>query len=285
MAKPLRHRLSLLALALALAAPGIACAKPKADKGPKSDGNYYLGYHAPVAGAPVRGGVVVTLHGGGWKGDLGSGADDVMRAYIDDLRGWGFPVYNVGYQSDRESLADTLDAVRRVSRRNRGRGLCVLGGSAGAHLALIAAAELPKKVDCVIDIGGPPNLIDPDTQPLSAAVPDVAAAAFGLQNLRELSPIKRVKDIRAPVLVVAPDCDHFTSLRRQQRFAGKLRRGKLVVEHEASAPPPPRNWLQALLAGIIRKPAGVETGHCRVTTESFEAFRQAELRFLTKRLR
>jgi fermentation-respiration switch protein FrsA (DUF1100 family) len=270
--------------ALALCACG-ASAKPHPQKGPKSDGNYYLGYHAPAAGAPQRSGVVLTVHGGGWKGDLGAGADDVMRSYIDDVRSWGYGVYNLGYQSGAESLSDTLAAVRRVSRLNRRRKLCVLGGSAGAHLALIAAAELPKLVDCVVDIGGPPDLVEPDTQPLSSAVPELAAAAFGAANLRRLSPVRRIKDIVAPVLVVAPDCDHFTSLGRQQRFASRLRRGKLVVEHEAPAPAPARNWLEALLAGVIRKPTGIETGHCRVTAESFEAFRQAELRFLDKHLR
>ena len=266
------------ALLLVAGAATAAYGKTKA-----SDGDYYLGHHAPGEQAPNRDGVVITLHGGGWEGDLGADADRVMAPYISDLQAWGYGVYNVGYQSNRESLPDTLDAVRRVSRRKTGRGVCLLGGSAGAQLALIAAALMPKRVDCVVDIGGPPNLKDPDTQLYSSAVPDLATKAFGRKRLREMSPINRVKEILAAVLVVAPDCDYFTSLRRQQRFVERLLHGVLVVENAQPAPTPPANLLDALLS-LLAPPSGVETGHCRVTSTSFNAFREAELAFLNRNL-
>ena len=268
--------ITLAIVAFLLALPASAAAS-------RSDGDYYLAHHPAAAGAPDREGVVVTLHGGGWKGDLGAAADQVMAPYISDLRTWGFPVYNLAYQSGGESLPDTIDAVRRVQRRNPDSPVCVLGGSAGAHLALMAAVKLPRIVECVIDLGGPPNLEQPDTRPLSSAVPDLAAAAFGAARLHALSPINRVDEILAPVLVVAPDCDWFTSLRRQQRFAKALRHGRLVVEQAEPAPQPPKNPLEELLASLT-PPSGVETGHCRVTNASFDAFRRTELRFLEKQI-
>lgn len=250
--------------------------------GATRDGGYYLGYHEPTAGSPTRQGIVLTLHGGGWEGNLGSAADEVMEPYIDDLNGWGYPVFNLGYQSGRQSLRDTLDAVRRLHRSYPGRPLCVLGGSAGAHLALMAAIKAPKEVDCVVDIGGPPSLERPDSQPGSAEVPRLAAAVFGAKRLRNLSPIRRVKDILAPVLVVAPECDYFTSPHRQQRFVDRLRRGRIVIEEAMPDLEPPRNLLQAVLQ--ILRPHGVETGHCEVTKQAFEAFRQAEYLFLEEKL-
>ena len=254
-----------------------------------ADREYYLSYHPPTA--PAQKGNVLMIHGGGWKGDLGAEADQVMASYIADTRSWGYGTYNVGYRSGAHSLTDVIDAARRVVKKNPDEPLCLLGGSAGAQLALIAAAKLRRDVDCVVDIGGPPDLVNPDpAAPHGNVVRELAGAAFGAVNrLVRLSPAARVEEIRQPVLVVAPDCDYYTSYERQAAFAAALRRGELYRATRLV-----RNPLSSLLdrlglGGIFgnfgfSSEEGVETGHCTVSKESFDGFRATERAFLDRNM-
>jgi pimeloyl-ACP methyl ester carboxylesterase len=226
-------------------------------------GGYYLGYHAPE-GPPKRA-MIVTIHGGGWKGDLGPAADQVMATFIDDLQSWGYRVYNLGHRPGRQSLADTIATVDRLRRRYPRRPLCVLGGSSGGHLALMAAIERPDDVDCVVDIGAPIDFIRREDRPGWQGIRDRAAEVFGVRNLREVSPIFRARRIRAAVLVVAPECDYYTSPARQAELVGKLRRARLLV----------------LDAG----PGYDLGGHCPVTFEAIELMRETERAFLARNAR
>ncbi len=277
-----RKLVPVLLVALALAA--VLAPSASAKRG------YYLAQHPPTA-APQAGNVLM-IHGGGWKGDLGSEADQVMTSYIEDTRSWGYTTYNIGYRSGGVSLRDVIDAVRRIAAKNPSEPLCLVGGSAGAQLALIAAAKQRRNVDCVVDIGGPPDLVNPDpSAPHGNLVRELATAAFGAVNrLLRLSPINRVNQIRQPVLVVAPDCDFYTSYERQAAFAAALRRGELYRATKLV-----RNPISSLLErlglggifnnfGFGHSDAGVETGHCTVSTESFEGFRIAERAFLDRNM-
>jgi acetyl esterase/lipase len=256
-----------------------------------ADRDYYLAKHSPT-GAP-RDGNVLMIHGGGWKGDLGAEADQVMTTYIEDTRSWGYTTYNVGYRSGNVSLRDVIDAANRILEKNPDEPLCLVGGSAGAQLALIAAAKLRRDIDCVIDIGGPPDLANPDpAAPQGNVVVQLASAAFGaVDRLVRLSPMNRVSEIRQPVLVVAPDCDFYTSYGRQAAFAAALRHGEIYRVTKLV-----QNPLSGLLGGLLGRlggifgnfgfssDSGVETGHCTVTSASFEGFRAAEHAFLDRNM-
>lgn len=165
----MRRLLSLLSLPVAL----IAAAAPSA----AAAGDYYLSHHEPRSAKP-RGSVVVLIHGGGWRGDLRSFADSLMYSYIDDLTRWGHRVYNVGYRSGGASLPDVRNAIDRVSRTHRKAPICLAGESAGAHLALVAAKR-SKRIKCVVDIAGPPDLLDPGPRPNASRLTELAASAFG----------------------------------------------------------------------------------------------------------
>jgi len=164
-----RRLLSLLSLPIAL----IAAAAPSA----AAAGDYYLSHHEPRSAKP-KGSVLVLIHGGGWRGDLRSFADSLMYSYIDDLTRWGHRVYNVGYRSGGASLPDVRDAIDRVSRTHRKAPICLAGESAGAHLALVAAKR-SKRIKCVVDIAGPPDLLDPGPRPNASRLTELAASAFG----------------------------------------------------------------------------------------------------------
>ena len=279
------HRKLLTALSAALALAAVLAPNASADR------DYYLAKHPPTT--TPRAGNVLMIHGGGWKGDLGSEADQVMTTYIEDTRSWGYTTYNIGYRSGSVSLRDVIDAARRILDKNPDEPLCLVGGSAGAQLALIAAAKLGRDVDCVVDIGGPPDLANPDpAAPQGNLVRELASAAFGtVDRLVRLSPANRIDEIRQPVLVVAPDCDFYTSYGRQAAFAAALRRGEIYRVTKLV-----QNPLSGLLGGLLGRlggifgnfgfstDSGVETGHCTVTKASFDGFRAAERAFLDRNM-
>ena len=212
-------------------------------------GGYYLSNNAPVE--PAHKGVVITVHGGGWK-NYGAEADQVMSLYIDDYTSWGFRVDNLGHRAGRKSLTDTIDAVKRVSRKNPDVPLCLFGGSSGANLVLMADAAEPKLIDCVIAQAPIADLVRPDSVPAWSIVHDLAVSIWGKKHLTDISPMQHAKEIRDPVLLIQPDCDPVTTVARQQKFASKLKRAKLLVQQGGD---------------------GYDTGHCPLTWESvYEGF-------------
>lgn len=188
-------------------------------------------------------GVVITIHGGGWRGNAGAAADIVMASYIGQFSGWGYRVYNLAHRPGRFSLIDTLAAVEEVRAAHPAEPLCIFGGSSGGHLALMAAIELPGLVDCVIDQAGTPDLVKPDTAPGWDEIHRAAVRIWGRRGIREVSPMQRARELDAPVLVIAPDCDQTTSLARQEKLVRKLRSGQLLRQY----------------GGV-----GYDTGHCEI---------------------
>jgi acetyl esterase/lipase len=110
---------------------------------------------ATAAGA-VRG-TMVMVHGGGWAGPDGRAQklllDQPGKMLVD--RGWR--TVSVDYDEGTAGLQDVLDTVGAELARPTGGLLCLYGESAGAHLALVAAARLAA-VDCVIAAGAPTDL-------------------------------------------------------------------------------------------------------------------------------
>jgi dipeptidyl aminopeptidase/acylaminoacyl peptidase len=197
---------------------------------------------------------VITVHGGGWEGNYGSDADVLMSAYITSFQDWGYRVFNLAHRPNRKSVKDMLDAVVRVKDRYPKRPLCLFGGSSGGHLVLMAAIREPDLVDCVIDQGGIPDLIRPDTTPGWVDVREKAAGIWGENGLRAVSPYQHARKIEAPVLVIAPACDQITSVARQQELVDAIGRAQLLVQAAAAVPG-----------------TGIDTGHCELTYDSVVA--------------
>src|SRR5690606_13733565 len=107
-----------------------------------------------------------------------------------------------------------LDRVRnRIGPDER---LCLFGGSAGAHLALTAAARRGAEVDCVVDLLGPPDLVEWGERPAAQMGRRLAVETFGERHLAELSPINMADQIEPPVLVAATPCDVFIDIAAQE---------------------------------------------------------------------
>lgn len=225
---------------------------------------YYLGLFE------ARGehqGTVLLMHGGGWRGDLGPGADDVMGDWISMLQRWGYDVANLGYRGGSESLTDALDAFDLLrDERGPDERICIVGASAGAQLALTVAAERGNSVDCVVDLLGPPDLVEWGNRPLSDEGLRLARRAFGEERLAELSPINLVDRIVSPVLVVAAPCDAFIELSAQRRFARALE----VAGVEATL-------------NVVATGDDIPLGHCAVENRSYRRFQDVARAFLAGR--
>lgn len=164
--------------------------------------------------------VMITIHGGGWF-TVGPEAAHAERpeAFLWADRGW--TAVNISYRPYSKSLTDVLwfyDRVRKLVGKKV--PVCLSGGSAGGHLALMVAVRR-SDVACVIAQGAPTDLTTLGRQKASggpgmarqssgpALTTKWARDAFGSKQLAELSPAKHGKKIKARVLYAVATWDPF----------------------------------------------------------------------------
>jgi acetyl esterase/lipase len=217
----------------------------------------YLPKPPPAAGAPSR--PVIVLHGGFWRaGQVGEGAGQSRR-----LADRGFTVFDVGYRiapqpNWQTGVGDVKCAIGWVKAHattpdwNVDAGkLAVLGRSAGAHLALMAAyapddptlapaCPAPDtSVEAVIALYPPTDLAWFYDHPANARAADNAVIRNFLggppselaQRYRALSPADRVTSRSPRTLVLHGGRDQFIPAEQSQRLVERLRAAG--VAHDA----------------------------------------------------
>ncbi len=104
-----------------------------------------------------RRGVAVLLHGGFW---MDAWRRDLMEGIAVDLAQQGWESYNVEYGMIPgtggwpQTGEDVLAALEGVVEAADGDAVALVGHSAGAQLALWAAAQRPETVTCVVSLAG-----------------------------------------------------------------------------------------------------------------------------------
>lgn len=161
----------------------------------------------PPAGRPI--GLVLFVHGGGWPATT-PGHLDALVPFASAFSTWGFHVRTVSLHAGAKGLSDVVTAIDVAGAH---RPLVVFGESSGGHLALLAAAQRPAKVDGVITFAAPTTLEDLKPGELATA----AGALTG--DHARLSPLARAADITAPVFLVAADNDTVVPGEHTARFA------------------------------------------------------------------
>jgi len=117
---------------------------------------------------PPRG-VVILVHGGGWQDWPGLARAQLTETAV-SFQNDGFMVLDASYAqapgvddpgaadpSPKGALDDIVAFVDQASAAFPGLPICLVGQSAGAQLALMAAIERPS-IACVIDESGPTDL-------------------------------------------------------------------------------------------------------------------------------
>ena len=179
--------------------------------------------------------VVLVIHGGGWTGMCRADVEGIARFFSDDL---GFAAFNVDYRlasaTNRWPACgdDCLAAARFVlsQRFSAISGLApkkiwICGGSAGGHLTLWTALNLPPgEVAGAISISG-----IADTEPDRARAPRRYRWMTG-EGMPEANPLKVIKPNGPRLLLTHAVGDKVVPVESERSFAAAYRAAGNVAE-------------------------------------------------------
>jgi acetyl esterase/lipase len=172
-------------------------------------------------------GTMILLHGGTWQAH-GAGALEWMRGDAARWRARGWRTVNGDYRPCARSVEDALALLDRVrATYGDARPICIVGQSAGGHLALVVASQR-RQVSCVVSLAG-----IADTEALahesayrdsaggSTALPislvNVLVSAFGADRIALYSPT--LTGVAARVLYGVSRTDSFIPWTQATDFA------------------------------------------------------------------
>ncbi len=225
--------------------------------------------------------VIVWLHGGGWlKGDKGN-------PYVSFLANEGYAIADVAYRLTEEcpapgNLHDCLAALRWLSCHGArygidSRRMALSGGSAGAHLALLAAASPPHELwrdpafdgqpvpplKAVCALSGPTDLSCAEEihgHPRAAEYVAMLSCLFGqpygedMSLAQALSPLNWVGAHLPPTLIIHGTDDSTIDISQSRTFVAAMRAvGADIEYHEEPGGDHGRDsWNWPVVAGVIR---------------------------------
>lgn len=185
-------------------------------------------------GKPTRG-VALMIHGGGWL-SVGPRTIRDMDRYVGWVTRAGWTAVAVDYRPFSQSVEDTramYDWARR--RYGRQRPFCVMGESAGAHLALMVAA-FRSSASCVVGLGAAtdlPELAESHPEFYSGIVVNVFG---GPEGQRVYSPVTYATSIRADVLLGTAADDDVLPPVQLRRFLAASPRAHGMILRPGAAP-------------------------------------------------
>jgi len=206
---------------------------------PGADGVFHAGIRFQGSGEGGPQPVIIAIHGGGWRGgSVSEGA--ACHRY---LAAQGYLVYSIGYRLAPATpfpgaLADVHAALGWVTAHAAKSGgdpsrLILMGRSAGAELALVAAYERPDpSIRAVVSWYGPVDLVNgyrepPQPDPLDVrgilrdylqGTPEDQMAAYV-----RASPISYAARAMPPTLLIAGVKDHAVLIRFQRQLRDRLK--------------------------------------------------------------
>jgi pimeloyl-ACP methyl ester carboxylesterase len=185
----------------------------------------------PVAAAitadpegPARA-TMIMVHGGGWVGRSAVGQQLLMRSPGALLRRRGWRVVSIDYEAGTDGLRDVLDTVQaEVDRKTSDGPLCLYGESSGGHLALVAAAQRGKEIDCVVGLGTPADLrlYEATARSRDQRIVDAQMRKYFGTTPAELAPwdpVSLAPSIDADVLLMREGDDNIVAADQSTRFA------------------------------------------------------------------
>jgi alpha-L-fucosidase 2 len=186
--------------------------------------------YVPPAAAAVA--AVIVVHGGCWT--AGDRHDNVAPLF-DPLTRSGFAWFTIDYRlaSDIGEIGNGAEDVAAAIRFVRDRAheynvdpnrIALVGESAGAHLAALAALAGPEKVGAVVSLYGPHDL-EHLVRTSKIVPPEVRAmcASGALDGfLQAISPIRHVHSGAPPFLLIHGTADHIVPYSQSVRMHQRL---------------------------------------------------------------
>ncbi|MGV8139895.1 MAG: alpha/beta fold hydrolase [Mangrovibacterium sp.] len=188
--------------------------------------------------------LLVFIHGGGWKG--GKRSDYLV--YLLAFAQKGYVTATVSYRLLKDApypacAEDITDALQWFFKNGDAYGydpdrICLIGGSAGAHLALLAAygwgeeriktdstqtISNTKRIKAVVDIYGPADLTTPYAQSQSLVSNFIAHSWQERPDLySEASPVRYVSPDDPPTLILHGTSDNLVPVSQSDSLNAQL---------------------------------------------------------------
>lgn len=209
--------------------------------------------HPPGAARDKPLPTIVLVHGGPWvRGhDLGWSAEAqflasrgyrVLQPEFRGSEGYGFKLFRAGWKEWGRAMQDDLaDSVQWAVKQGLvdATRVCIVGGSYGGYAALMAPITHPGTYRCAASFAGVTDI----ELLYSINWSDVSEAAkqFSLptligdpvkdaERLAAASPLKRVAEIKVPVLLAHGAADNRVPIAHAQRFGDAARQAGVPIE-------------------------------------------------------
>jgi len=223
--------------------PGVQLLKD-VEFGKAGDRSLKLDLYAPVKrGKPAPG--LIFIHGGAWKG----GNKDMYRPYTVRYAQRGYVVASISYRLSKEApfpaaVEDAKCAVRWM-RANADKykvdpnHICVLGGSAGGHLAMMVGYSSDQKelegsggcpgvsseVQAVVNIYGPCDLTVPGIRDADAVRQFLAGKKYDESPdvYEKASPLFHLTKDDPPTLILHGTLDSLVPIGQSDKLAERLK--------------------------------------------------------------
>jgi hypothetical protein len=170
-------------------------------------------------------GTMLLIHGGGWQGPGPIAQKGLMELPGELLIARGWRVISLDYRAGLDGLQDVVDAAQAEIASPAEGPVCLYGESAGAHLALVAAARL-STIDCVVAAGAPLDLVAYVAEARISRdvnrgrVADAIEALFGIipESSARFDPVVFAPTISADLLLLRQDDDGLIPREQIDRF-------------------------------------------------------------------
>jgi dipeptidyl aminopeptidase/acylaminoacyl peptidase len=170
-------------------------------------------------------GVLLVLHGGGWKRDPAAYREYVQIATL--YQQLGYATATIGYSDGAQGLEDIEGVYDRAHDRYPGTPVCAIGASAGGNLALMLATREPG-LACALDLAGPTDLTTLSEQGGEVAE-RLAVDAFCEDGLKQFSPVDHAGAIKAEVMMVFAVADPVVPEQQGEEMKQALPEAKLII--------------------------------------------------------
>ena len=200
-------------------------------------------YKPDKSGKPVPG--LIFIHGGAWKG----GNKDIYRIHAARYAQRGYVAVSISYRLSGEApfpaaVQDAKCAVRWMRANADKYGvdpnhICVLGGSAGGHLAMMVGyswddkelegtgghQHISSRVQAVVSIYGPSNLDVPFMRQAEAVQQFLANKKYdeAPDLYKKASPISYLGKDDPPTLILHGTLDALVPISQSDKLAERLR--------------------------------------------------------------